>query len=206
MLRHGLQRLVDFQDVAYAHEYLDRVARLRALDEVGHGFALTAEAAKQVAVAMSYDDVIRVADLKTRASRFDRVRAEVLATPDQLVGMTEFFHPRLEEVCATLPVGLGLYIERSPRLSRLLRPLVDRGRRIRTDTIMGFLPLYALAGMKRWRRRLLRHQRERAHLEAWLALVERHVASDYPAGAGAGEMPPAGEGLQRYPRARAEQV
>jgi indolepyruvate ferredoxin oxidoreductase beta subunit len=179
MLRHGLRRLVDFQDVAYAHEYLDRVARLRAQDGAAHGFALTVEAAKQVAVAMSYDDVIRVADLKTRASRFDRVRAEVVATPDQLVGMTEFFHPRLEEVCATLPVGLGLFIERSPALSRLLRPVVDRGRRIRTDTILGFLPLYALAGMKRWRRRLLRHKREQAHLEAWLALVERHIASDY---------------------------
>ena len=86
MLRHGLRRLVDFQDVAYAHEYLDRVARLNALDSAAGGFALTVEAARQVAVAMSYDDVIRVADLKTRASRFDRVRAEVVAMPDQLVG------------------------------------------------------------------------------------------------------------------------
>jgi len=130
-------------------------------------------------VAMSYDDVIRVADLKTRASRFDRVRTEAAAKPDQLVGMTEFFHPRLEEVCATLPVGLGLFIERSETLSRLLRRLVERGRRIRTDTVTGFLPLYALAGLKRWRRLLLRHRREQAHLAAWLALVERHAAADY---------------------------
>ncbi len=179
MARHGVRRLIDFQDIAYAHEYLDRIARVRALDDAGHGFALTVEAAKQVAVAMSYDDVIRVADLKTRASRFDRVRAEVLAKPDQLVGMTEFFHPRLEEVCASLPAGLGLAIERSKLAARLLRPLVDRGRRIRTDTLLGFLPLYAIAGMKRWRRGLLRHRREQAHLDAWLALVERHAASDY---------------------------
>jgi indolepyruvate ferredoxin oxidoreductase beta subunit len=179
MLRHGVRRLVDFQDVAYVHEYLDRVARLLAFDAAGHGFALTAEAAKQVAVAMSYDDVIRVADLKTRASRFARVRAEVLAQPDQLVGMTEFFHPRLEEICATLPASLGLAVERSPALSKLVKTVFERGRRIRTDTLVGFLQLHVLAGMKRWRRGLLRHRREQAHLAAWLALVETHAARDY---------------------------
>jgi len=179
MLRHGLRRLVDFQDVAYAHEYLDRVARLVALDDAEKKLALTVEAAKQVAVAMSYDDVIRVADLKTRGSRFSRVRTEVAAQPDQLVGMTEFFHPRVEEICATLPARLGLAIENSPTLTRLLRKLFERGRRIRTDRLSGFLPLYAIAGLKRFRRSLLRHRREQAHLADWLALVEAHVPTDY---------------------------
>jgi indolepyruvate ferredoxin oxidoreductase beta subunit len=93
--------------------------------------------------------------------------------------MTEFFHPRLEEVCGSLPAWLGRAIEESPSLTRLLRPLVDRGRRIRTDTLLGFLPLYAIAGMKRWRRGLLRHGREQAHLDAWLARIEHHAATDY---------------------------
>jgi len=177
MLRHGISRLVDYQDVAYAHEYLDRVAALAAIDS-SPDKALTVELAKQVAVAMSYDDVIRVADLKTRASRFARVRAEAAAKPEQLVGMTEFFHPRLDEVCATLPVRLGLAIEGSPGLQRILRPLIDRGRRIRTDRLTGFLPLYAVAGLRRWRRALLRHRREQAHLDTWLALVAAHAPSD----------------------------
>jgi indolepyruvate ferredoxin oxidoreductase, beta subunit len=179
MLRHGMRRLVDFQDVAYAHEYLDRVARLAARDNADQNHALTVEAAKQIAVAMSYDDVIRVADLKTRASRFARVRAEVAAAPDQLVGMTEFFHPRLEEVLATLPARLGLAIENAPVLSGMLGKMFGRGRRIRTDLLSGFLPLYAIAGMKRFRRSLLRHRREQAHLETWLALVETHARTDY---------------------------
>ena len=179
MLGHGIRRLIDYQDIAYAHEYLDRVAILRGFDSIGHDHALTAEAAKQVAVAMSYDDLIRVADLKTRASRFARVRGEAQARPDQLVGMTEFFHPRLEEVCATLPAWLGLAIETSPALSRLLRPLFANGRRMRTDRLSGFLPLYAVAGMRRWRRHLLRHRREQAHLDAWLTLVATHARKDY---------------------------
>ena len=179
MLRHGLARLVDYQDLAYAHEYLDRVARIAALDDVAHGFALTTEAARQVAVAMSYDDVIRVADLKTRGSRRERVRAEVGAQPEQPVGTTEFFHPRLEEICASLPAGLGRAVEASPVLSRAVGALFARGRRIRTHTLAGYLPLYLIAGMRPRRRTLLRHAREQAHLAEWLALVEARAREDY---------------------------
>jgi indolepyruvate ferredoxin oxidoreductase beta subunit len=62
---------------------------------------------------MAYDDVIRVADLKTRGARFDRVRSEVGARPGQLVDTTEFMHPRLEEICGTLPARLGRWLEGS---------------------------------------------------------------------------------------------
>jgi indolepyruvate ferredoxin oxidoreductase beta subunit len=107
------------------------------------------------------------------------VRTEVAAKPDQLVGITEFFHPRLEEICATLPARLGLMIEGSPGLSRVVKKMFERGRRIRTDRLSGFLPLYAIAGLKRWRRSLLRHRREQAHLDAWLLLIETHARTDY---------------------------
>jgi indolepyruvate ferredoxin oxidoreductase beta subunit len=170
MLRLGIARLVDFQDIAYAEEYLARVARLPD--------ALAPEAAKQIAVAMSYDDVIRVADLKTRASRVARVRVETAAKPDQLLDTTEFMHPRVAEMCATMPVRMGLLFERSKLLQRLLR-LFERGRRVRTTTLSGYLPLYVLAGMRGRRRTLLRHTREQLHLDEWLGLVERY-AMDKP--------------------------
>jgi indolepyruvate ferredoxin oxidoreductase beta subunit len=119
---------------------------------------------------MAYDDVIRVADLKTRGSRFARVRAEVAARDDQIVYATEFMHPRMEEVCGTLPAGLGLWFESRPRLMARLRPLVDRGRRVNTGTISWFVVLYLLAGWRRFRRGTLRHRRETAHMQAWLDL------------------------------------
>jgi len=178
LLRHGIARLADYQDAAYASEYLDRVAALHALDDAAHGFALTTEAARQVAVAMAYDDIIRVADLKTRATRAARVRAEVGAGQAQPVATTEFFHPRLPEICATLPARWGAAVERSPALSALVRRMFERGRRVRTDTVSGFLLLYGLAGLKRRRRTLLRHGREQAQLDAWLALVARHAPHD----------------------------
>jgi indolepyruvate ferredoxin oxidoreductase beta subunit len=182
MVAAGLARVVDFQDVAYGAEYLDHLKPL-ADTEAAAGSAdypLTSMAAKQIARAMAYDDVIRVADLKTRGSRFARVREEVSARPDQIVYATEFMHPRMEEVCGTLPAGLGLWIESRPRLVAALRRLVDHGRRVNTGTVGWFLLLYLLAGGRRFRRGTLRHRREMAHLQAWLdqavAASQRDIA------------------------------
>ncbi len=168
MIAAGLARVVDFQDVAYGAEYLDRLKPFAELETGAADCPLTSAAAKQIARAMAYDDVIRVADLKTRGSRFARVREEVAARPGQIVYATEFMHPRMEEVCGTLPAALGLWIESRPRLIAALRHLVDRGRRINTGTVRWFLPLYLLAGWRRFRRGTLRHRRETAHLKAWL--------------------------------------
>ena len=179
MLFAGLKRLTDYQDAAYAGEYLDRVAALLVLEQDGKGYALTRTAAKYIAVALSYDDVIRVADLKTRASRFSRIDREVGKRPDQLLYMTEFMHPRMEEVTGTLPVRLGLWIEARPRLVRQLDRAVNRGRRVRTGTVLWFLSLYLVSALKPMRRRLLRHEREMAHVDAWLALARRIADSDY---------------------------
>jgi indolepyruvate ferredoxin oxidoreductase beta subunit len=105
MLLAGLEKVVDFQDADYGGEYLDRLKALQNRDqEYGgpdHAFRFTIEAAKYVANAMAYDDVIRVADLKTRASRFRRIEKEMAAGPDQILRLTEFMHPRVEEVCGT---------------------------------------------------------------------------------------------------------
>lgn len=183
MLVAGLRRLIDFQDVAYAAEYLDRMDHIRARDaEYGGeaaGWALTTAMAHRLAVALSYDDVIRVADLKTRASRFDRVRSEVGATDAQLVYTTEFMHPRLEEICGTLPARLGRWLEQSPRLGGFIRRRMERGRRVQSGTLRWFLMLYLLAGMRRFRRSTLRHQIEMASIEPWLSQVDRTVVSDY---------------------------
>ena len=173
MLAAGLARVVDFQDPAYGAEYLDRVTPFLGTP------SLLTEAAKQVASAMAYDDVIRVADLKTRGDRVARIRAEVLARPDQVMATTEYMHPGVAEICGLMPARIGLALERSPRAARALGPLA-RGRHVRTDTLRWFVPLYLLAGLRRFRRGTLRHAREAAHLETWLAAA-RDIATRDPA-------------------------
>lgn len=175
LLFAGVKKLTDYQDPTYADEYLTRVAALHALDRKAGGaskaFAYTVQAAKYVAVAMAYDDVIRVADLKVRASRFDRVRKEVGAKDDQIVYMTEYMHPRMEEVCGTMPKGLGLWIENRPALFNRLDRMVNKGRRVKTGTLFWFLGLYFVSGLRSGRRKTLRHDREVTHREAWLSIA-----------------------------------
>ncbi len=183
MLGAGLQRVLEYQDLRYGDEYLDRMQALhRAAEAAGgsnHGHTATIEAARWIAVAMSYDDIIRVADLKARAERSERIRKEIGADPQAIVGSTEYFHPRLEEVCSLLPVGIARWVERSPGLSGFIDRRLSRGRRVRSHTVTGQLMLQGLAGLRFIRRASLRHQREMAHLEAWLARVHATLPQDY---------------------------
>jgi indolepyruvate ferredoxin oxidoreductase, beta subunit len=180
----GARRAIDYQDPAYAALYLSRLERISALEErsrprrdrdadgAGNEWALTAAVARGLALWMTFEDTIRVADLKTRAARFERVRAEIRAAPGQLFGITEFMKPRVAEIAGTLPAAMGSWVLASPRVSRWLGHLTG-GRRIRTNTVAGFLLLHTLGGLKRWRRRTLRYVEENGRIEAWLGRIER---------------------------------
>ena len=67
-----------------------------------------------------------------------------------ILQVTDFFHPRVEEFCGTLPVRLGRYIEDRPKLSAWIDRRINRGRRIRTDGMIGFVMLWAIGGLRRW--------------------------------------------------------
>ena len=169
--RAGLKKVVDYQDLAYGGEYLDRLDQAVALDDAAHGYALSIAAAKHLANAMCYDDMIRVADLKTRSTRDARVRREVGLKDDAILQVTEYFHPRIEEFCGTMPAGLGRYIEARPKLAGFLDRRINHGRRIRTDSFAGFAALGSSAACAAGAARLLRHEVEVAHLERWYRLL-----------------------------------
>jgi indolepyruvate ferredoxin oxidoreductase, beta subunit len=170
---HGVQRMMDYQDSDYARLYLDRLESIAKLDQ--GPFIVTAEAARHLALWMSYEDTIRVADLKTRASRMDRVRTEVRVGADQLLGVTEFMHPRLREVCETLPEGLGRAILSSKLAPRLER-FFQSGRHVETTSLRWFLLLRTLAKFRRFRRHSLRYHEEAERIERWLEDVRKAAA------------------------------
>lgn len=180
LVLEAVRRTIDYQDPRYAALYLERLERIAAQEVRRHpgGDSLLEATARGLALWMTFEDPIRVADLKTRGARFERVRAEVRAAPRQLVGITEFVRPRVEEIAGTMPAGIGRWILRSPRIrGRLAR--WTGGKQIRTSTLRGFLLLYGLAGLRRWRRGTLRFQEENARIEEWLERIERHAGSSY---------------------------
>ena len=171
----GLRRLIDWQDAAWAGTYLDRLATLRQSATAASGPAqdqhlenLLAEAARHLALWMSWEDTIRVAELKTRDSRFARVRTEVKAGSEQVLAIQEYLHPRLQEIAETLPAPLGRHLLSGGWLGRLVDRLASKGRVVETSSLRGFLQLWAVSRMKRWRRASLRWQVETARIEAWM--------------------------------------
>lgn len=179
----GLRRTIDYQDPEYAALYLSRLERISTLDQGrsadgSGGGELTAAVARGLALWMTFEDTFRVADLKTRPGRFARVREEIRAETGQLFGITDFMKPRVEELAGTLPANLGAWVLRSPRVCGWLGRWTG-GKRIRSNTVFGFLFLHTLGGMKRWRRSTLRFKEENGRIESWLTRIEELAPVHY---------------------------
>jgi indolepyruvate ferredoxin oxidoreductase beta subunit len=175
-VRAGIERTADYQGLAYARLYLERLAPIAALDHDGR---LIGETARQLALGMAYEDTIRVAELKIRPSRFERVRAEVRVNDDQLLEIAEFMHPRTQEIADTLPAGLGRFILNTGWVRSLMDRMTRKGRVVKTSTLRGFLLLYMVAGFKPLRPRSLRYGVEQQYLKEWLASVQQLAPERY---------------------------
>jgi indolepyruvate ferredoxin oxidoreductase beta subunit len=179
MLTLGHARVLDYQDAAYATLYADRLGQVldaeRAADPAGaHGFAITREAARWLALWMAFDDIVRVAALKGRASRAQRVRKEVRATDEDIVKVYDHFKPGAAEFAALLPPAL------SRRVTAWDRGRQARGRepwalplKVGSHSVFGMASLRLLSSLRWLRRRGSRFAEEQALIERWLAAVER---------------------------------
>jgi indolepyruvate ferredoxin oxidoreductase beta subunit len=169
LLLEGVRRLIDYQDVAYAALYLDRMAAVASLPAGDH--RLLRETARHLALWMSYEDTARVAALKTRATRFERVRGEARVQPGQVLAINEYMHPRLQEICETLPGGIGRWLMGSTLPKKLVERFTQHGRVIQTSSLRGYLMLRTVAAMKRWRLSTMRYADENRRIEEWLQRI-----------------------------------
>ncbi|MCX7157416.1 MAG: indolepyruvate oxidoreductase subunit beta family protein [Rhodocyclales bacterium] len=181
----GHARVVEFQDAAYGELYRQRVERLRAAERLAdpqgqHGGELTREGARFLALWMAFDDVVRVADLKSRAGRFDRVRREAGAKAGEVMRIADHFKPGVTELAGLLPQPLGQRLlgwesrRRRDGAAPLAIPL-----KLRADSISGFFALRLLASLRWLRRRGQRYAEEQALIERWLAVVESAAANSW---------------------------
>jgi len=181
ILEEGVSRMADFQDRDYANIYLDRLDPIAKLDrEQGggaSGYKLTSETGRFLALWMSYEDLIRVADLKSRRSRFERVRAEVQAKAHEPVHIVEYLKPGVEEAAAVLPPFL------SKRLlawagKRGITYKLNVGIYLKSTSVLGFLLLRTLAALRPLRRMTARYVEEQALIERWLRAVSDAAGRD----------------------------
>ncbi|HYX52337.1 MAG TPA: DUF6537 domain-containing protein, partial [Candidatus Limnocylindrales bacterium] len=142
-------------------------------------FALLRETARYLALWMSYEDAIRVADLKIRRNRFEQVRKDAHVKDDQLVLINEFLHPRVEEFADIMPASIGGWLVNTTWARDLVNRLNKNGKVLNTSSISGFLQLYLVAGLRRWRRGALRFRRESRRIASWLGQIRELASSDY---------------------------
>ena len=175
VLRLGAQRCEDFQDLAYAQEYRALVEAVRPSAQSSDALRQAwTEAARHLALWMCYEDVVRVADLKTRPERFARIRAEAQAQDHELVDVTEHFKPGVDEIASILPVAVGrallAWAERHGKTH------FHKGLHIRSTRLGGYLMLRVLARLRPWRRHSLRFAQEREARQAWWAAMQALAA------------------------------
>jgi indolepyruvate ferredoxin oxidoreductase beta subunit len=170
-VRQALVRLVDYQDRRYADRYLE------SLGPYIPGDAETAaHVARYLALWMTYEDAIRVADLKTRASRFTRIRAEA-KTPGAVVEVTDYLKPDLDEIYGILPYVLVAPFARwAERRWPHGRPALAQ--HVRTTTVLGYLRVWLLGRLRGFRRISYRAHQERLRMAQWLSAVQRCAAWD----------------------------
>jgi indolepyruvate ferredoxin oxidoreductase beta subunit len=172
ILQLGRERLQDYQGPRYAALYEERMKPF-----LGGDAKLAAEVARQLALWMAYEDIIRVADLKTRASRFERVRKEVGAKSGEPVVVIDYLKPGIEEFASILPAFLGRRLV-SWATARGKLDAYNVGMHIKTSGIFGYLLVRSLAWLRPWRPMSYRYGEEQHLIERWLGRVGEAAQRD----------------------------
>ena len=174
----GVRRLTDYQGRAYAQLYEERLREVFAAEAAAdpgaaNQYATTRETARWLALWMAFDDIVRVAQLKSRAARFERVRREVKAGDGDLVRIYDHFKPGAPEFAALLPPFLAARVKNGSWSLPI---------KLGAHTVTGMLALRMLASMKWLRPRGSRYLQEQAMIGQWLAGIAAGTRRDWRLG------------------------
>ena len=188
MLALGHARMLEYQGRDYADLYVQRLQQVLLAEQgadpaATHNYATTREMARWLALWMAFDDIVRVADLKSRASRWQRVHGEVKAGDGDLLQVYDHFKPGAPEFAALLPARLAAHV------TRWDRQRVASGKtpwalplKVGTHSVFGMLSLRLLASLRWLRVRGSRYATEQALINQWLAGVVRGTQQHWQLG------------------------
>lgn len=182
VIGEGIYRLIDYQGPAYAEQFLAALQPIYQLDAQqsgeARGFRLTETFARYLAIWMSYEDAIRVADLKTRRARFERIRQDLGARPDQTVVVTDYLKPDLDEIYGIMPrIIADPFARWAERRWPKGRPTIEQ--HVHTTSVLGFLRIWTLGRLRFLRPSSHRYHLEHAVIAKWAAQVEASARLDY---------------------------
>ena len=176
VLREGVNRLFDYQNLAYAELYLQRLMRIDRAerDAYGHG-DLVCEVGRHLALWMAYEDVIQVAKTKLRPERQARIRAEVGAKPGEPVRIREYLKPGLDEAAALLPRWIAAPLLAAAEKAGL-RQRLNIGMTITSTSLSGHFLLHLLTALRPLRAMGYRYRSEQPLIDHWIANIVKAAA------------------------------
>src|SRR5689334_18639227 len=155
----AIHLLIEYQGTRYARLYVERLARF--VGRRGVSDAMLLEIARLMAMRMSYEDAIRIAQLKL---------LELAADPDT-PRADDVRKLRLDEMVEALPT-----VAAEPILDVLnWLGWVHKRVKIHFSTASRFSirRLKIEASLRRWRRYSIRYSKERLWVERWLHMIDR---------------------------------
>jgi hypothetical protein len=158
----AIHLLIEYQGTAYAQLYVDRLRRF--VGKSGVDDVMLTEIARLMAARMSYEDLIRIAQLKL-AGVADRSRAQ-----PRSVDVRKF---RLDELVSVLPAVIAEYLLDALEWAGWNHRNVKL--RFSSKSWFGILRLKMGAGLRRWRRYSVRYAKERVWVERWLHMIDRSL-------------------------------
>ena len=165
VVSEGIHRLIDYQGPGYAQLYVDRLRRF--IGRQGVDDAMFGEIARLMTLRMSYEDPIRIAQLRLAEFESGAGDPRTQSTDD----IRKF---RLDELIGALPALVA-----EPVLDALEwvgwahKPVSIR---FSTRSRWGIRRLKIEASLRRWRLFSVRYAKERAWVERWLHMISRSLA------------------------------
>jgi hypothetical protein len=160
----GIHRLMDYQGASYAQLYVDRVRRF--VGRQGVDEAMLGEIARLMGLRMSYQDPIRIAQLKL--AEHEAAAGDPAVHAADLIGKF-----RLDELIGALPAMVA-----EPVLDALEwiewthKPVSIR---FSATSRWGIRRLKIEASLRRWRLFSVRYAQERVWVERWLHMIGRSL-------------------------------
>src|SRR6202048_932558 len=173
IVSEAIHRLIDYQGAAYAQLYVDRLRRFvgkRGVDD-----AMFGEIARLMAVRMSYEDPIRIAQLKLAELETDTGAPRRPSADD----VRKF---RLDELVDVVPAVVAEAVLDALQWAGWVHKAVSI--RFRSASWGGIRRLKIEASLRRWRRFSVRYAKERLWVERWLHMIDRSLTKQ-PAAASA---------------------